>query len=74
MRPRTGFAEEQAGRNENAQKALGSLNGETNVLIVSGDSKVKSIDDAKKFEAVLAAEGADTDGVIYPLIGLLRPL
>src|SRR5215208_3802219 len=47
---------------------LGSLNRETNVLIVSGDSKVKSIDDAKQIEAVLAAEGADTDGVIYPML------
>jgi tripartite-type tricarboxylate transporter receptor subunit TctC len=47
---------------------LGSLNSETNVLIVSGDSKVKSIEDAKKFEAVLAAGGADTEGVIYPML------
>jgi tripartite-type tricarboxylate transporter receptor subunit TctC len=47
---------------------LGSLNRETNVLIVSGDSKVKSIEDAKKFEAVLAAGGADTEGVIYPML------
>ncbi len=47
---------------------LGSLNRETNVLIMSGDSKVKSIDDAKKTEAILAAEGADTDGVIYPML------
>ena len=47
---------------------LGSLNRETNVLIMSGDSKVTSIDDAKKFESVLAAEGADTDGVIYPML------
>lgn len=47
---------------------LGSLNRETNVLIVSGDSKVRSIDDAKQIEAVLAAEGADTDGVIYPML------
>jgi tripartite-type tricarboxylate transporter receptor subunit TctC len=47
---------------------LGSLNRETNVLIVSGDSKVKSIEDAKKTEAVLAAGGADTEGVIYPML------
>jgi tripartite-type tricarboxylate transporter receptor subunit TctC len=47
---------------------LGSLNRETNVLIVSGDSKIKSIEDAKSIEAVLAAEGADTDGVIYPML------
>ena len=47
---------------------LGSLNRETNVLIVSGDSKVKSIEDAKKIEAVLAAGGADTEGVIYPML------
>ena len=47
---------------------LGSLNRETNVLIMSGDSKVKSIDDAKRIESVLAAEGADTDGVIYPML------
>jgi tripartite-type tricarboxylate transporter receptor subunit TctC len=47
---------------------LGSLNRETNVLIVSGDSNVKSIEDAKKAEAVLAAGGADTEGVIYPML------
>ncbi|MEA2986933.1 MAG: hypothetical protein QOD94_3187 [Alphaproteobacteria bacterium] len=47
---------------------LGSLNRETNVLIVSGDSKVKSIEDAKKTEAVLAAGGAETEGVIYPML------
>jgi tripartite-type tricarboxylate transporter receptor subunit TctC len=47
---------------------LGSLNRETNVLIVSGDSEVKSIEDAKKTEAVLAAGGADTEGVIYPML------
>jgi tripartite-type tricarboxylate transporter receptor subunit TctC len=47
---------------------LGSLNSETNILIVSGDSKVKSIEDAKKFEAVLAAGGAETEGVIYPML------
>jgi tripartite-type tricarboxylate transporter receptor subunit TctC len=47
---------------------LGSLNRETNVLIVSGDSKVKSIEDAKNAEAVLAAGGADTEGVIYPML------
>jgi tripartite-type tricarboxylate transporter receptor subunit TctC len=47
---------------------LGSLNRETNVLIVSGDSKIKSIEDAKSIDAVLAAEGADTDGVIYPML------
>jgi tripartite-type tricarboxylate transporter receptor subunit TctC len=47
---------------------LGSLNRETNILIVAGDSQVKSLEDAKKFEAVLAAGGADTEGVIYPML------
>ena len=45
---------------------LGSLNRETNVLIVSQESKVKTLEDAKKNEAVLAAAAPDSDGVLYP--------
>jgi tripartite-type tricarboxylate transporter receptor subunit TctC len=45
---------------------LGSLNRETNVLIVAGNSKVKTLDDAKTHEAVLAAAAPDSDGVLYP--------
>jgi len=45
---------------------LGSLNRETNVLIVATNSPVKTLDDAKLHEVILAAEGVETDGVIYP--------
>jgi tripartite-type tricarboxylate transporter receptor subunit TctC len=45
---------------------LGSLNRETNVLIVASNSPVKTLDDAKVHEIVLAAEGVETDGVVYP--------
>lgn len=45
---------------------LGSLNRESNVLIVSGDSKIKTFDDALKHEAILAAAAPDSDGVLYP--------
>ena len=45
---------------------LGSLNRESNVLIVSGASKLKSFDDALKMEAILAAAAPDSDGVLYP--------
>jgi tripartite-type tricarboxylate transporter receptor subunit TctC len=45
---------------------LGSLNRETNVLIVAGSSPVKTLDDAKVHEIIMAAEGVETDGVVYP--------
>lgn len=48
---------------------LGSLNRETNLLIVSGTSKVKTLADAREGETVLAAaQGGETDGVMYPRI------
>lgn len=48
---------------------LGSLNRETNLLIVSGTSKVKTLKDATAAEIVLAAaQGGETDGVMYPRI------
>ena len=45
---------------------LGSLNRETNVLIVAANSPVKTLDDAKLHEVIMAAEGVETDGVVYP--------
>jgi tripartite-type tricarboxylate transporter receptor subunit TctC len=46
---------------------LGSLNRETNLLIVAGNSKVKTLADARTVETVLAAaQGGGTDGVMYP--------
>ena len=45
---------------------LGSLNRETNVLIVASNTPVKTLDDAKVHEIVMAAEGVETDGVVYP--------
>ena len=45
---------------------LGSLNRESNVLIVSGESKIKTFDDALTTEAILAAAAPDSDGVLYP--------
>ena len=45
---------------------LGSLNRETNVLIVAANTPVKTLDDAKVHEIVMAAEGVETDGVVYP--------
>lgn len=45
---------------------LGSLNRETNVLIVASTSPVKTLDDAKLHEVIMAAEGVETDGVVYP--------
>lgn len=46
---------------------LGSLNRETNLLILAGNSRVKTLDDARNVEAVLAAaQGGETDGVMYP--------
>jgi tripartite-type tricarboxylate transporter receptor subunit TctC len=45
---------------------LGSLNRETNVLIVASSSPVRTLDDAKVHETIMAAEGVETDGVVYP--------
>jgi tripartite-type tricarboxylate transporter receptor subunit TctC len=45
---------------------LGSLNRETNLLIVSTAAPVKTFDDVFKTEMIVAAAGATTDGVIYP--------
>ncbi len=45
---------------------LGSLNRETNVLIVAANTPVKTLDDAKVHEIVMAAEGVETYGVVYP--------
>jgi tripartite-type tricarboxylate transporter receptor subunit TctC len=45
---------------------LGSLNRETNVLIMSGNSKVKKLEDALSTEAVMAAAAPDSDGALYP--------
>ena len=45
---------------------LGSLNRETNVFIVAANSPVKTLDDAKVHEIIMAAEGVETDGVVYP--------
>lgn len=45
---------------------LGSLNRESNVLIISSASKVKTFEDALHTEAILAAAAPDSDGVLYP--------
>ena len=45
---------------------LGSLNRETNVLIVAANSPMKTLDDAKLHEVIMAAEGVETDGGVYP--------
>jgi tripartite-type tricarboxylate transporter receptor subunit TctC len=45
---------------------LGSMNRDTIVLIVSNRSKVQTFEDAKRLPLVLAAEGVDTDGVVFP--------
>jgi tripartite-type tricarboxylate transporter receptor subunit TctC len=45
---------------------LGSLNRETNVFIVAANSPVKTLEDAKTHEIIMAAEGVETDGVVYP--------
>jgi tripartite-type tricarboxylate transporter receptor subunit TctC len=45
---------------------VGSLNRETNVLVVGEKSKLRSFEDALSHEAILAAAAPDTDGMIYP--------
>jgi len=47
-------------------KWLGSLATETNVIITWHTAPVKTADDLFKTEAIFAAAGATTDGVIYP--------
>lgn len=47
---------------------LGSLNKDTNILVGWHTAPVKAIDDIFKTEMIVAAAGANTDGVVYPKI------
>ncbi len=45
---------------------LGSLNKETNLIVVSDKAPVKTFEEVFSKEVIVAAAGATTDGVIYP--------
>jgi tripartite-type tricarboxylate transporter receptor subunit TctC len=47
---------------------LGSLNKDTNIIVAWHTAPVKSVDDIFKTEMLVAAAGANTDGVVYPKI------